>query len=46
MVYWAKADYKNALKHAEKALALATNDGAKIQMEGNIAKLKEEKDIN
>ena len=46
MVYSAKADYKNALKHAERALALATNDGAKKQLEGNIAKLKEGKDIN
>ena len=44
--YSAKADYKNALKHAEKALAQATNDGAKKQLEGNIAKLKEGKDIN
>ncbi len=44
--YSAKADYKNALKHAQKALALATNDGAKKQLEGNIAKLKEGKDIN
>ncbi len=42
----AKADYKNALKHADKAMAQATNDGAKKQLEGNIAKLKEGKDIN
>jgi hypothetical protein len=42
----AKADYKNALKHADNAMAQATNDGAKKQLEGNIAKLKEGKDIN
>jgi len=44
--YSAKGDFKNAIKHAEKALAQATNDGAKRQLEGNIAKLKEGKDIN
>ncbi len=44
--YSAKGDYKNALKHAEKALAQTTNDAAKKQLEGFIAKLKEGKDIN
>jgi tetratricopeptide (TPR) repeat protein len=46
MVYSARGDYKTALKHAEKAIVQATNDGAKKQLEGNIAKLKEGKDIN
>jgi hypothetical protein len=44
--YSAKADFKNALKHADKAMIQATNEGAKKQVEGNIAKLKEGKDIN
>ncbi len=44
--YAAKADFKNAILHAEKALAQATNDGAKKQIEANLAKLKENKDIN
>lgn len=44
--YSSKADFKNALKHAEKAMTQAPNDGAKKQMEVNIAKLKEGKDIN
>jgi tetratricopeptide (TPR) repeat protein len=44
--YSAKGDFKNALKHAEKALAQTTNEGAKKQLEGFIAKLKEGKDIN
>jgi tetratricopeptide (TPR) repeat protein len=44
--YSAKSDFKNAIKYAEKAMAQATNDGAKKQLEGNIAKLKEGKDIN
>ncbi len=46
MSYSAKADFKNALKHAEKAMAQAANDAAKKQLEGNIAKLKEGKDVN
>lgn len=46
MAYSAKADYKNALKFADKAMAQATNDAAKKQLEGNIIKLKEGKDIN
>lgn len=44
--YSAKGDFKNAILYAEKALAQATNDAAKKQLEGNIAKLKEGKDIN
>ncbi|MBK8785663.1 MAG: DUF2911 domain-containing protein [Chitinophagaceae bacterium] len=44
--YSAKGDFKKAILYAEKALAQATNDAAKKQLEGNIAKLKEGKDIN
>jgi hypothetical protein len=44
--YSAKADFKNAIKHAEKAMAQAPNDAAKKQIEGFIVKLKEGKDIN
>lgn len=44
--YSAKGDFKNALKHAEKAMAQAPDEAAKKQMEANIAKLKEDKDIN
>lgn len=44
--YSAKADFKTALKHAEKALTQAANEGAKKQLEGNISKLKDGKDIN
>ena len=44
--YSAKGDYKKAIEHAEKAIAQASNDAAKKQLEGNIAKLKEGKDIN
>jgi tetratricopeptide (TPR) repeat protein len=44
--YSAKGDFKNALKHAEKAMAQAPNDGAKKQIEGFITKLKDGKDIN
>jgi hypothetical protein len=44
--YSANADFKNALKFAEKAMAQAPNEAAKKAMEGNIAKLKEGKDIN
>ena len=44
--YSAKADYKKALDYANKALAQAPNDQAKTAVTGNIAKLKEGKDIN
>lgn len=46
MTYSAKADYKNALKFAGKAMTQAATDAAKKQLEGNIIKLKESKDIN
>lgn len=42
----AKADYKKALEHANKALTQAPNDAAKTAMNGNIIKLKEGKDVN
>jgi Protein of unknown function (DUF2911) len=44
--YSAKADFKNALKYADKALAQAPNEQTKKQVEGWITKLKEGKDIN
>jgi hypothetical protein len=44
--YSAKADFKNALKFADKALAQAPDENSKKQIEGMIAKLKEGKDIN
>ena len=44
--YSAKADFKTAIKFAEKALVQASNDAAKKQLEGQIAKLKEGKDVN
>lgn len=44
--YSAKGDFKNAIKHAEKALAQAPNENSKKQIEGFIVKLKEGKDIN
>jgi hypothetical protein len=44
--YSAKGDFKNAIKYAEKAMAQAANDAAKKALEGQIAKLKEGKDIN
>ncbi|MEI2739161.1 MAG: DUF2911 domain-containing protein [Chitinophagaceae bacterium] len=44
--YSAKGDFRNAIKYAEKAMAHATNDAAKKQIEGFIIKLKEGKDIN
>jgi hypothetical protein len=44
--YSAKGDFKNAIKYAEKAMAQAPNDAAKKTIEGQIAKLKEGKDIN
>ena len=44
--YSAKGDFKKALDYANKALTQAPNDAAKTAMDGNIAKLKEGKDIN
>ena len=44
--YSAKGEYKKALDYAGKALAQAPNDAAKAQMNANIARLKEGKDIN
>ena len=44
--YSAKSDFKNAIKFAEKAMAMVPNDAAKKQLEGQMAKLKEGKDIN
>ena len=44
--YSAKGDFKNAIKFAEKAMIQAPNDAAKKALEGQIAKLKEGKDIN
>lgn len=44
--YSAKGEFKNAIKHAEKALAQAPNEASKKQVEGFIVKLKEGKDIN
>jgi Protein of unknown function (DUF2911) len=44
--YSAKADFKNALKYAEKAMAQAPDDAVKKQMQGFITILKEGKDIN
>jgi len=44
--YSAKGDYKNALLYSGKAMAQAPNDAAKKTLEGQIAKLKEGKDIN
>jgi tetratricopeptide (TPR) repeat protein len=44
--YSAKGDFKNAIKHAEKAMAQAPDENTKKQFEGIIAKLKEGKDIN
>ncbi|MGC4100657.1 DUF2911 domain-containing protein [Ferruginibacter sp.] len=44
--YSAKGDFKNAIKYAEKAMAQAPNDAAKTTLQGQIAKLKEGKDIN
>jgi hypothetical protein len=42
----AKGDFKKAIMYAEKAMAQAPSDASKKQMEANIAKLKEGKDIN
>lgn len=44
--YSAIADYKNALKYANQALALAPGQQAKTQVEMMIEKLKEGKDVN
>ena len=44
--YAAKSDFKNAIKFAEKAMAQAPDDASKKQLEGQIAKLKDGKDIN
>jgi Protein of unknown function (DUF2911) len=44
--YAAKGDFKNAIKHAEKAMAQVPNDAAKKILEGQLIKLKENKDIN
>ena len=44
--YSAKGDYNKALEYANKALAQASNDATKTIIKGNIAKLKEGKDIN
>ena len=44
--YAAKGDFKNAVMSAEKAMSQAPNDGAKKALEGQIAKLKEGKDVN
>ena len=44
--YSAKGDFKKAIVYAERAMAQAPNDAAKKQLEANIAKLKEGKDIN
>ncbi|MEO7982981.1 MAG: DUF2911 domain-containing protein, partial [Bacteroidota bacterium] len=44
--YAAKADFKNAIAAAEKAMTQAPNDAAKKALEGQMAKLKEGKDIN
>ena len=44
--YSAKGDFTKALDYANKALAQAPNDATKKTIEGNIAKLKEGKDIN
>jgi hypothetical protein len=44
--YSAKADFKNAIKFAEKALIQAPNESTKKQVEDYIKKLKDGKDIN
>jgi tetratricopeptide (TPR) repeat protein len=44
--YSAKADFKNAIKYAEKAMVQAPNEAAKKQLETQLVKLKEGKDIN
>jgi hypothetical protein len=44
--YAAKADHKNAIVYATKAMAQAPNDAARKTLEDQIAKLKEGKDVN
>lgn len=44
--YSAKGDYKKAISAAEKATAKAPNENAKKALEGQIAKLREGKDVN
>lgn len=44
--YSAKGDYKKAITAAEKAMMQATNENAKKTLEGQMAKLKEGKDVN
>jgi Protein of unknown function (DUF2911) len=44
--YAAKADFKTALLYADKAIVQASNDDAKKTLTGQIAKLKDGKDIN
>ncbi|HVG40814.1 MAG TPA: hypothetical protein VM888_04305, partial [Chitinophagaceae bacterium] len=44
--YSAIGDYKNALKYAKQALAVAPNAQNKTFIEGAIKKLEEGKDIN
>jgi Protein of unknown function (DUF2911) len=44
--YSAKGDFTKSLDYANKALSQAPNDATKKIIEGNIAKLKEGKDIN
>ena len=44
--YSAKGDFNKAMDHANKALVKAPNDQVKTVLNGNIAKLKEGKDIN
>ena len=44
--YSAKGDFKNAMKYAGKAIAQVPDENSKKQLEGFIAKLKDNKDIN
>jgi hypothetical protein len=44
--YSARGDFKNAIKYMEKAITQAPNDAVKKQLEGQLTKLKEGKDIN
>ena len=44
--YAAKGDFKNALMAAEKAKTQAPNEDAKKALDGQIAKLKDGKDVN
>ncbi|HSU29529.1 MAG TPA: DUF2911 domain-containing protein [Chitinophagaceae bacterium] len=44
--YSAKGNFKEAQAAAEKAMSMATGDAAKKTLEGQIAKLKESKDVN